>query len=704
MEYNIDDAKEEWKSCKEFYDTNYEDCVDDWRFLHGINQWSEDDVKARSKQGRPSLTLNQLLPYAQQIVNDIRQARLAIRVTPVDDEADKETAEILQGIIRNIENQSDAGTAYATAALNAVGAGIGWLRLRVDYVDNTTFDQEIFIERVLDFTSVYIDPSSTALDGSDAEFGFIRMDYRKDRFEELYPDAEPISFDSETTTDDYICVVEYFRKYYKNDTLYKIVLIDGSIQVINSAEKKILDDDGTVVYEEIESRTVEIPYVKHCVLNGEEDPIKETEFPSNYIPLIPVIGEEVFLEDKREFHSVIRQAKDAQRMYNYWKTCSTEIIALQPKAPWIAPVGSFKSYADEWANANNSNAPYLEYDVTHDKNDQRVEPPTRQQPVQGSMGMMQEAMTAKEDIRLAIGMPQANMGERGNEVSGIAIRNRQVEGDNATFHFVDNLSTSIQQLGRILVDMIPRIYSERKITRIIGEDDEVRNVPLSQPYVKDGGQERPAQQGEQSQGIYDLGVGKYDVVCDVGAAYSSKRQETADKLIQLIGVRPELAEVTGDLLFKALDIPMGDQIAERIKSTMNPAMLGDDPEAQRLMEAQQALEQMQEQLLNYEAALKDKEDDKEFTQNIKLKELMLEQEKVMIDAQKTAADIEKMRAETKNFNADAVNKMAEMVGGIAERFEDMQGAVEIMLDDKESQVNQATPEPEKDGNTLENIQ
>lgn len=703
MTYDIEETKKEWQACKEFYSDGYLDAESDWDFLHGINQWDVDDKKKRDKQGRPSLTLNQLLPYAQQIVNDIRQSRLAIRVTPVDDMADPDTAEIFQGIIRNIENQSDASTAYATAALNAVGAGIGWLRVRVDYADLDTFDQEAYIERVLDFTSVYLDPSSTALDGHDAEFGFIRMDYRKERFRELYPDAEPISFDDDTTSDENICVVEYFKKYYEKDTLYQIQLIDGSIQVINQEQKDTLDEDGTVIYEELDSRKVDIPYVKHCILNGEEKPIQETEFPSKYIPLVPVIGEEVFLDGKREYHSLIRQAKDAQRMYNYWKSASTEMIALQPKAPWIAPVGSFKSYGDEWANANNSNVATLEYDIVHDQNDQRAEPPVRQAPVQGSPAMMQEAMTAKEDIRLAIGMPQANMGERGNEVSGIAIRNRQIEGDNATFHFIDNLATSIQQLGRILVDIVPRIYSTRKIARIMGEDDEARNVPINQPYVKEGGIERPASR-DKAQGIYDLGVGKYDVVCDVGAAYSSQRQETADKLIQLIDAKPELMEIVGDILFDVLDLPRAKDISERMRAIMNPALLGEDPQAEKLIAMQQSMKQMEEQLLNYQAALEEKEEDKDFNQNVKLRELAIEREKVMIDAQKTAAEIEKMRAETKNFNAEAVNKMTEMVTKVSEDFEDISGAIEIMLDAKEAEANQETSEPVKEDNTLENTQ
>lgn len=696
MEYDFDQAKSDFQVAKEAYETLYEDCKEDWEFLHGINQWEAKDVAKRRKQGRPALTLNQLLPYAQQVINDIRQSRLAIRVSPVDDNADVDTAEVFQGIIRNIERTSGAQNVYATAAMNAVGAGIGWIRLRVDYADTDTFNQEIFVERVLDFSSVYLDPNSKEIDGSDAEFAFIRVDYKKERFEELYPDAMPVSFDEEVGEDN-ICVVEYYKKHYKKDTIYRIVLVDGSEQILTKEQKDILDEDGTVDYAEIESRDVEIPYVKHCVLNGEEEPIEESEFPSKYIPIIPVIGEEVYIDNKREFHSLIRQGKDGQKMYNYANTANTELMGLQPKTPWVGAIGSFKSYANKWKNANTENFSHLEYDIVFDKNGQRVEPPQRSQPVQGSMGWFQMAQSAKEDIRQAIGMPNANMGMQGNEVSGIAIRNRQIEGDNATFHFIDNLSSSIAYAGVIMVDLIPRLYSKRKIARILGEDDAEKNVPINVPFVKEAGNERPARQGEKYDGIYDLGAGKYDVVCDVGASYSSKRQEESDKLIEVVQAQPELFSVVGDLLFKALDLPNGKEISERLRANMPPEMLGEDPMAEKLKQAAQQLAAMEEQLKNYDAALQDKSKDAAFEQKVKLEEIELDRQKVMNETQKTQAEIEKMRAETTGFNIEAVSALGNAVTALSQDFADVKEAMEIMLDAKEmealEEANEATGEP-----------
>lgn len=689
-DYDIEQVKSEWQTCQDFWDTQYQESIDDWAFLYGKGQWDAQDLEKRKRQGRPALTLNQLLPYAQQVVNDIRQANLAIRVSPVDDDADPDTAEIYQGIIRNIERQSDAKTAYSTSALTAVGSGIGWIRIKVDYADVDTFDQEPYIERVVDFTSVYLDPSSKRLDGADAEYGFIRYDYKEDRFKELYPDAEPVSFDAKSIDGD-ICIVEYYRKHYKNDTIYKIALVDGSEKIINSEQKKTLDEDGTVEYIEIESRKVSIPYVKHCVLNGSDEPIEESEFPCNYIPLIPVIGQEVYMDDKREFHSLIRPAKDGQRMYNYWKSAHTEMVALQPKAPYKGAVGSFETDGNNWAKANQENIPYLEYDVVHDENGNLLPPPQREAPIQGSPAMMQEAIGAREDIRLAIGMPQANMGERGNEVSGIAIRNRQIEGDNATFHFIDNLSCAIAHVGRILVDIIPRLYSTRKITRILGEDGKEKNVPLNQPFVRQDGVEVPAKDAKYD-GIYQLHVGKYDVVCDVGASYSSKRQETADKLIQLIDADPSLMGVVGDLVFDALDVPMHKEIADRLRANMSPSLLGEDPMANKLKEAEMALQQMQDQLLNYQAALEDKKKDEAFEKNIKLRELQNESKKLAIEADKaqadiskTQAEIEKMRAETTGFNVEAVQALGNAVNGINLQVSEIGGALEAIIEAKEQE-------------------
>lgn len=674
-------ALKRYQDAKEYWNIEYDRAEEDFKFSLGLCQWDEADIKVRQQDGNPCLVLNQLDPYANQIINDIRQSRLAINVSPVDDNADVDTAEVIQGIIRNIEAQSKAQSAYITAAISAVRGGVGWIRIKTDYADNYTFDQEIFIERILDFRSVMIDPDFKRVDGADAEYGFVTHSYSKEEFERLFPNAEPISFDGVGDKD--VTTVEYFEKCYRDDEIFEIALVEGPNKIINSEQKKTLDDDGTVVYEVLNSRKVQIPYVKHYVLNGEDDPIDETELVTEYIPLVPVFGQEYWVDDRREFHSLIRQGKDAQRSYNYWESLNLEIVKSQPKTPFVGFVGQFSSTPVKWTNANRKNYAFLEADLVYDKQGNLLPPPQRSIPPQGSPAVIQSAATARDNIMLALGMPRANMGQQGNEVSGIAIRSRQIEGDNATFHFIDNLAMAISQVGTILLDNIRNLYTKPQIKRILGEDSTPSSVPVNMPYMMKDGQPVPAK--DKVDGIYRLGVGKYDVVCDVGASYSSKRQETADSLMQLIAAKPELLNIAGDILFNVLDVPMAKEIAERLRSQMPPELLGDDPMAGKLKQAAQAMDALQNQLMTYEAALKSKKDDEEFKQSVELKKLELDRQDLAIKAQKTAAEIEKMRAETTGFNMDAMMALGNAVQGIAAQVNDMGEAISIILDAKEQE-------------------
>ena len=704
----LEQAKKHYSSCLDFWTDVYSCADDDWSFVNGESQWDEQDIKERTKNGKSSLVLNQTKPYVNQVINDIKQARMAIRVVPVDDEADVDTAEVRAGVIRNIEKQSRAKTVYGTAAQYAVGAGIGWISVSHDYCDANSFDQEAFIDRIIDYKSIMIDPLFEEVDGSDAEYGFKKECYSPERFKEIYDGFDPNSFD-ENSTDDEILVVTYYYKKYKKDTLLRVRLNDGSTRDITQTQLDDVlskaDDMGVVFdYEVLLERGIEVPQIMVAVLSGSDVLQEPEEFPSQYIPLIPVIGDEVFIDDERQFHSLIRQGKDAQRMYNYWKSYSTDSIALQPDASWIGAVGSFDTDGDSFADSNRKNIAFLQYDLVYDESGNLVAPPSRSMPAQANQGLMMEANAAREDLRLALGMSASNMGERSNVISGVALRTNQIEGDNATFHFVDNLSSSIAQVGRVLNDMITVLYSEKKIARIIGIDDQERIVPLNQPYIKEGKEVRPVKQGEQGQGQYRFDVGKYDIDVDVGASYSSKRQETADKIIELARARPDVLDIAGDILFEALDLPHAKEIAKRLRANMPPEMLGDDPSAVKLQQASQAIAQLQEQIKNYDAALQDKKKNEEFANMIDLKKVEQDGIKIQIDAQKTAAEIEKMRAETKNFSLEALAQINDSIYGMRERVDDITEAMEIIVQAKELELDQESGEPEQEPQITENVQ
>jgi hypothetical protein len=612
-------ALEEFKECYEAEDDNRQKALDDIRFARLGEQWPLTIRQQRQLEGKPCLTLNTLPSFIRQVVNDSRQNKPAIKVKPVDDNGDPETAEILSGLIRNIEYISNADVAYDTAVDNAVTCGVGYLRVDVDYAHDDTFDLDILIKRVANIFSVYGDPLSESADSSDWMRAFIvdRMD--KNLFKRKYKGAEPVDWDelgyngqhmqAPWLEQETIQVAEWWKR---EEVSRKIVQLNGG-QVIDAKQykesKEVFDALGLSITGEREVKSWKV--VQRIVTGAE---ILETnEWPGIYIPIIPVYGEEVNLEGKRHFRSMIRDVKDAMRMRNYWRTASTELVALSPRVPFIGPQGAFDTDARKWATINTQNHPYVQYDGPT--------PPTRQPLESGAaIGAMQEALAANDDIKSILGMFDASLGKQSNETSGRAILARQRESDTSTFHFIDNLSRAIRHLGRVVIDLVPHVYNGPRILRIVGEDGESKNVPVNQSIPQDemGGIPRgipqpiPNAQTGQETGqtqqaldqIYDLTTGRYDVVVETGPSYNTKREEAATQMVEMMRAYPQGAPLMVDLLAKNLDWPGADEIAERFKAMLPPQVQGVNPETQALQQqlmqmqqqAQQAIGQLQQQL------------------------------------------------------------------------------------------------------------
>jgi hypothetical protein len=358
--------------------------------------------------------------------------------------------------------------------------------------------------------------------------------------------------------------------------------------------------------------------VTQHIMNGCEI-IETNEWPGKYIPIVPVYGDEVVIGGKRYLKSLIRDAKDAARMNNYWRTVSTELVALAPKAPWVGAAGAFTTDPN-WATANTENHSYLEYDPVPN-----AMPPQRQAFTGPPAGALQEAMNASDDMKSIMGLYDASLGAKSNETSGRAILARQREGDVSTFNFTDNLSRAIRHAGRIIADLIPKVYSTQRIIRTIAEDGSTRNVAVNQPTQPTP--EHAKELGEQAQGIlhvYDLTSGKYDVTCESGPSFTTKREEAAMQMTEFMRAVPQAGALIGDLLAKNLDWPGADEIADRLKAMLPPPAQGQNPQ---LMQAQQQMQQMAQALQHLQQQLADVQRDKSG-----------EARKLEIDAFKAATD------------------------------------------------------------------
>lgn len=663
---NHEQLLEKFEEAKEYFYEEYKRGEEDADFLFG-NQWSEQDRNKRHNEGRPCLTENRLMPFADKVINDIRQARPSIKVSPADDEADPETAEILKGIIRNIEKVSGADNVYDTAAENAIQSAYGWIRVVIDYSDYESFDQEIKLKRIRNPRSVYIDPNFEEMDAADAEHVYIYEDIPLAEFEKRYPKAEAIDFStdwgSEKSGKKFVRLAEC---YYKEYTKKKIVKgLDGQIYDAK-------DYDGEILLE----REVEVCQVKYAKLSGSET-LEVEDWPGKYLPIIPVFGKEGWVDNKRQSFSLINQAKDPQRNLNYWISASTEVLALQPKAPFQALKGQIKSDRAKYATANRDNHAVLEHDpVKLPDGTYYVAPPQRTAPPQGSMAMFQHMASAADGIRNVLGMYAASLGDSGPELAGVAIQERRMGSDESNFHFMDNLSTAMRHTGRVMIDLIPKVYSGNRIMRIIGDDGNESLVPVNQPFATQGGVKRPVNPLEQAmEGIYRLDVGKYDVAVEVGPSYATKRKEFVDSAIQMMAQDPEFARVSRDLVVKNMDFPNAEEISKRLQMLLPPEMQGEDPEQEKLAMAGEALKQMEAQLMEMTQALQNKDADEKLKREIELAKIDIDRQKVMIDAAKAQAEIEQ------KIPAEAFNEIVTALQDMDTRINDASDALELILDD-----------------------
>jgi hypothetical protein len=584
--------------------------LEDLEFGAG-EQWDPADKQARAQQRRPCLTINRLPQFIRQLVNDQRQNRPAIKVSPVDDAADIETAKIFQGIIRHIEASSDAEIAYDTAFDSAVRTGFGYFRIRTEYCDPMSFDLDIRIEPIKNRFSVYLDPMSRLPDGSDANWGFIFDEISKEEYEALYPDADLASMTEWASLGDdrkdwisesSVRIAEYFYKEFKDVTLVKLsdgrVITKEELPTVQ-VETGELDEEGAAIIEDqpqlpldemgaqleiVDERKSRVPVVKHIKTNG-KDILESTDWPGKWIPIIPVLGEEIDINGKRILEGVIRHAKDSMRMYNYMKSAEAEAIALAPKAPWIMAEGQDEGYEAMWKNANVVTFSTLKYKPVS-FNGQAMPPPQRNMSEPPIMALTQASAGASEDMKATTGIYDSALGNRSNENSGIAIQRRAAQAQTSNFHFVDNLSRSIRHTGRQLVDLIPKVMDTKRVQRILGEDGTEQIVTLNAMFEKEN--------GEQVE--YNLGAGKYDVSVATGPSYETKRQEASASMLELAKVMPQMTQGAGDLIVKNLDLPGAQELAERLKKMLPPG-LADDPKQKPLPpEAQAQMQQMSQMI------------------------------------------------------------------------------------------------------------
>lgn len=568
-------ARERRKSCLESESETRSLSDDDLRFSAGY-QWPDAIETARVNDpngARPCLTINKTGQFVRQVVNDARQNSPSVKVFPIDGGADKDTAKILNGLIRDIEQRTDADVAYDTAIESCARTGEGYFRLIARYVDEEHgFNQELAFQRIRNFSTVHLDPSAIDPAGADSGFGFVDEWMPQSEFEDKYGGESMAGLDGQGlgeyaphwVSEGSVLVADYYS--IEKDQKRTLAMLKNGSQVILEEQAEDVEEDEIVA-----QRTIQ---VTRCVIRkiSGNKVLEKSMMPCRYVPVFRVIGEEFEVDGKVIYQGLIRPMKDSQRMYNYWMSNATEKGALESKAPYIGAEGQFEGHENEWRAANRVPLAYLEYKMV-DLDGNLAPPPQRNTASFAGAADVQMAQLAADDMKATTGIYNAGLGAQSNEKSGKAILARQREADTGTFHYVDNLSRAIRHCGRVLVVLLPKYKNKEEIARIIGEDDNEEMVPINskQTVKKDDG-------SEAVERINDITIGRYDVTVSVGPSYNTRRLESADSMMAFVQAVPSAGQAIMDLLAKSMDWPGANEIAERLRKLVPPNLLEEEGE------------------------------------------------------------------------------------------------------------------------------
>ena len=617
----INQAMEYLRQVNDVDSNNRAEALDDVRFSAG-DQWPVDVQNSRVLEARPCLTINKVDAYCRQIVNQIREQRPRIKAHGMNTQSNEKQAQIITGMCRHIELQSDADQAYLNAVDYAVRMGWGYIRVTTDYVKDDSFDQEIYIRPIENPFTVYFDPNSIMADGSDAERCLITTLIPKKTFSAMYPDAEVDSgFVSRGTGDvvgdwiqkEEIRIAEYW--YTVRESVVLLQLSDGSSIYEDEVDKDLMKELKVTIINKRDSVRKKIKWCKVTAMQV----LEEGEWAGKYIPIIPVYGQSTIVQGKHKRFGLVRMAKDPQRMYNYWSTALTETVALAPKAKWILAEGQDEGHENEWAQANIKAMPVLRYKQT-DIDGRPANPPIRQQPESPPTGAMAAMQSMNLDLQAVIGIYDPNQLPQGIQ-SGKAIQGQQMQSDMTNMHYYDNLTRSIRQVGRIILDLIPKIYDTQRAMRIIGDDGKPEIMTINERKMDEQGIERI---------LNDMSIGEFDVVMDTGPGYNSKRQEAVTAMMSLFQAEPALVQVAGDLLVRNMDFPGADIIADRM-AINNPLAQIDDmsdippPIQMKLKQDQATIQQMQQQLQQLQMFIKQRQDIEGVKQDAETKRELMRQ-------------------------------------------------------------------------------
>ena len=628
-----------------FWQFDYRNAKEDVDFIYKDDgQWP--DFVQSQRSDRPMLTINLLVQYLNQMVGQARLNKYSIRVlqksgtrNPVGMLGTGEMlspSEAMEGLIRDVEQRSQAGMAYSRALQHAIEGGFGWLRVRTMDSPDDPMNMEAIIEHVQDRWSVMVDPYCERFDYADAEWCVISHKMINDEFEARFPNAkgsanmgtwseDSMPFGQWYAGGEHVRVAEY---YYKEPMMRTAVVYDHAeggreFTVYEDQIEGIEDELEELGFTKREEREVDSYKMKVCLTTGYEVLEGPQDWPGMRIPVVPIFGRTVDYQDRREHHGAFHHAKDAARMHNYWLSVATEKMADTPHSPWIATPEQIAGHERQWANQHLERPNVLFYNHVPDQ-----QPPQRIDNRAFPTGEINFAMQAKSSVQDTVGMHEADLGAKSNEKSGRAIAERRASGDRGTFEFADNLAHAIANIGLILCEILPSIYTGKTIRRILMPDETEAFVELNQT-IEDEETGKKVRFGS-------LNMARFYTHSVASPHTATQRTLLLDVLTELGKTNPEGMLPMLDLIIEATDPPNKAELTRRAKMMVPREFLR--PEDQQKLPQQQASPEAQAQQAEAEADMAKVEADKaKASADVEIAKLKLEEQKLKLAVAKEDA-------------------------------------------------------------------
>lgn len=596
-------ARDRFKQADEANKNQRQRELDDLRFYAG-DQWPSDIKAARSGEGlsdglppvpaRPCLTINKTREPVRQVLNQERGADMGIEIVPADDfgeiaEPIAETEiQLREGLTRRIQRESKASDARTWAFARATIAGQGYYGVMTRYVTGKTNDQEIYVHRFYNQSSVLLDPAHEQPDGSDSEWTFVGANVPWLRYKAEYGKRNGKANDLVSKSDDEwrtlgdeqpdwflgegdtraVRVVDYY--YVERVSRELCELPDGTLAWGNELP------EGVKVPAE-KRRTVIEKQIKWAKLDGcDDDVLDETDWPGPDMPIVKVLGEELQPYDKeRRCEGMVRPMREPGQGFNAMVSKFVEVIALTPVPPIMMAEGQQEGFEAWYQAANTRTLPYLLYKQRDLEGNPVPTPPfpmPRNAPIEAIGAGMSMFDQALQDTSIS----DPSMGQTDSSVKSAKHANiLREQSQQATSNYLDNLVRSMRYEAQIINNLLYPIYGRPgRLARIINGEGEAQTVLLRQPMVTQNGRPQPAPEGAQDAKTYTLTKdAQFNVTVKISRNYDTRRQQEATTIGELLGTAPALMTWFGDLFFKNQDGPGHTEMADRAKVMLDPKIL-----------------------------------------------------------------------------------------------------------------------------------